>query len=64
MYSNHHLNTRHLNTGQVKAHYLDVSSIQMFVIQIPTVGKFLTGEGYGTTCPSAVVNQHCHPIVP
>ena len=34
---NTHLNTGHLNTGQVKVHYSDVSAIQMFVIQIPTV---------------------------
>ena len=31
-YSDHHL-----NTGQVKVHYSDVSVIQIFVIQIPTV---------------------------
>ena len=34
---NNHLNTGHLNTGQVKVCYSDVSVIQMFVIQIPTV---------------------------
>ena len=28
--------TRHLNSKQVKAHYSDVSIIQMFAIQIPT----------------------------
>ena len=31
-YSDHHLNTGHLNTKQVKVHYSDFS-----VIQIPTV---------------------------
>ena len=37
-YSNGGLNTKyHLNTGQVKVPYLDVSFIQMFIIQIPTV---------------------------
>ena len=34
---NYHLKTGHLNTGQVKVCYSDVSCIQMFVIQIPTV---------------------------
>ena len=36
---NCHLNTGHLNTGQVKVHYSDVSVIQMFIIQIPTVQR-------------------------
>ena len=31
----------HLNTGQVKVCYSDVSVIQMFVIQIPTVVELL-----------------------
>ena len=34
---NYHLNTWHLNNGQVKVRYSDVSIIKMFVIQIPTV---------------------------
>ena len=36
---NYHLNTGHLNTRQVKVRYSDVSVIQMFVIQIPTVNN-------------------------
>ena len=31
------MNTAHLNTGQVKVHYSDVSVIQMVGLQIPTV---------------------------
>ena len=34
---NYHVNTRQLNTRQVKVHFLDVSNIQMFVVQIPIV---------------------------
>ena len=32
-------------TGQVKVRYLDVSFIQMFVIQIPTVVIYVTEKG-------------------
>ena len=45
---NYHLNTGHLNTGQVKVRYSDVSVIQMFVIQIPTVFKLQWGLEYQT----------------
>ena len=34
-YSDHHLNTGHLYTGQVNTCYLNVSIIQMWTIQIP-----------------------------
>ena len=40
-YSDHHLNTGHLNREQVKVRYSDVSIIQVFVIQIPTVQGML-----------------------
>ena len=33
--------TGHLNGEQVKVHYSDVSHIQLFVIQIPTVVGYL-----------------------
>ena len=36
-YSDHHLNNRVLNNGQVKVLQSDVSIIHMFVIQIPVV---------------------------
>ena len=36
-----HLNIEHLNTGQVKFHFSDVSVIQMFVIQIRDVIKII-----------------------
>ena len=39
-YSEHHLNTGHLTTGQAKVCYSDVSVTQMLVIQIPTVYSF------------------------
>ena len=38
-YSDQHLNTLHLNTRQFKACYSDVSVIQAFIIQIPTVNN-------------------------
>ena len=44
-YSDHHLNTEHLNTRQVKVCYLDVSAIQMFIILIPTVFSNPTQTG-------------------
>ena len=36
-YSDHHLNTGHLNNDKVKVCFSDVSVIQMFTIQITTV---------------------------
>ena len=42
---NYHLNTGHLNTGQVKVCYSDVSAIQVFVSQIPTVVVRFFGDG-------------------
>ena len=39
-YLDHQLYTGHLNNGLVKVCYSDVSILQMFVFQIPTVFSF------------------------
>ena len=42
----HQLKIGHLNTGQIKVCYSDVSIIQIFAIQIPTLLSYIHSELY------------------
>ena len=58
-YSDHHFNTGHLNNEQVKVCYSDVSVIQIFVIQIPTVTLSINVRH-----SSRVARSYLHPCNP